>query len=99
MPPLPDESTHPNEYQKEKEKRNQHEEQLRKVDFRAARNVQVDETAATAFGNVLKNEQSQYNSGPATRSTTNAEFYSKQLLKNILNKVTKEILGIDAVVN
>ena len=72
---------------------------MRKVAFRATINIYVNETAATAFGSVLENKQSRYNSRPATRSATNAEFYSKQSLENILNEVAKDILGIDAVVN
>ena len=99
-PPLPDATTHPTERATEVEKRKQHEKQLRKVAFRAARNIYEDETASTAFGSALEEEREIFNSlGATTRSGTQREFYSKRTLETILNAVTKEILGVDAIVN
>lgn len=98
-PPLPDPAVDRTAYDNEVEKRSQHEKQMRKVAFRAARNIYADETAATAFGSALEQERDRYSALPSTRSTANAEFYSKQALENILNEVTREILGVDAVVN
>ena len=97
--PLPDETSQPEQYAKEVEKCKQHKRQLRNVAFQAARILYKDKTALAAFGIALEEVRTAFSAGPATRHSVARKFYSKKSLDQILNKVTKEILGVDTVDN
>ena len=100
IPSLPDDV---DERDVEINKRKQHEKHLRKVAFMAARNIYNDESASAsaAFAAEMEEERANWEEKEYNRRTSRRnlerEFYCARTLENILNRVTEEIIGEDAL--
>ena len=99
IPELPDDME---EREIEINRRQKREKQLRKVAFRAARNVYDDESASAAFAAAMEEERESWDEEEYSRRTSGRnserEFYCTRTLENILNRVTEEIIGEDAMI-